>query len=144
MKFVLTVPALLSLIWAAPVLATEPTVVEAGNMEVAQAPKRRGLWSELNLTPEQLQRIQQIRANARVQMQQVLTPEQRQLLSQAQGQSPAERRRIIRALNLTEAQKEQMRLIRANTRQQIEAVLTPEQRQQLELRRQRRGGPKLM
>lgn len=138
--------AVLGLLSAPPVLATE--VATTGVVQVAQTPQRRGFWSELNLTPEQRQRIAQIRANARQQMQQVLTPEQRRLWQQAQNQPPGERRKFMKALNLTEAQKEQMRLIRANTRRQIEAVLTPEQRQQLEARRQQwrqqRQAPKTM
>lgn len=137
----LLLPAMVGLSVVPPALSTEPAATPV--VQPAQRPKSRwGFWLELNLTPEQRQRIQQIRANAWQQMQQVLTPEQRQLWQQAQGQPPAQRRRLLRALNLTEAQKEQMRLIRASTRQQIEAVLTPEQRQQLEMRRQRL--PKLM
>ncbi|MCS6782169.1 MAG: Spy/CpxP family protein refolding chaperone [Gloeomargarita sp. SKYBB_i_bin120] len=139
MRFFVVLPVLLGVLSAMPVLAVEFT----GVSELAQASKRRGFWSELQLTPEQLQRIQQIRANARQQMQQVLTPAQRQQLRQAQ--TPAERRQILRRLQLTEAQKAQIRQIRANTRQQIEAILTPEQRQRLEARRQQqRRVPKPM
>ncbi|MEN9218540.1 MAG: hypothetical protein Q6J33_05990 [Gloeomargarita sp. DG_2_bins_126] len=136
-------PALLGLVLAMPVLIAPPAQAE---VELAQQKSnRRSFWSELNLTPEQQQRIQQIRQNARAQMQQVLTPEQRQQLSQLQGQPPEQRRLSLKNLNLTDAQKAQMRQIRANTRQQIEAILTSEQRQQLEARRQqwqqRRGQP---
>ena len=78
-------------------------------------------------------------------MQQILTPEQRQQLSQLPGQTPEQRRATMKSLNLTDAQKQQMKQIRTSTRQQIEAILTPEQRQQLEARRQqwqqRRGQP---
>ncbi|MEN9215794.1 MAG: hypothetical protein Q6K90_00570 [Gloeomargarita sp. HHBFW_bins_162] len=140
---VMFLPALLGLVLATPVIIAPPAQAE---VELAQKSNRRGFWSELNLTPEQQQRMQQIRQNARNQMQQVLTPEQRQQLSQMQGQTPEQRRMTMKGLNLTEAQKAQMRQIRANTRQQIEAILTPEQRQQLEARRQqwqqRRGQPR--
>ncbi|MEN9234290.1 MAG: hypothetical protein Q6J74_09380, partial [Gloeomargarita sp. DG02_1_bins_92] len=130
---ILCLPALLGLVLAMPVLIAPPAQAE---VELAQKNNRRSFWSELNLTPEQQQRIQQIRQNARAQMQQVLTPEQRQQLSQLQGQPPEQRRLSLKNLNLTDAQKAQMRQIRANTRQQIEAILTSEQRQQLEARRQ--------
>ncbi len=135
-------PALLGLVLAAPVITAPPAQAE---VELAQQTTRKGPLADLNLTPEQQQRMQQIRQNARTQMQQVLTPEQRQQLSQLQGQSPEQRRTSVKNLNLTDAQKQQMKQIRTSTRQQIEAILTPEQRQQLEARRQqwqqRRGQP---
>jgi len=141
MKLML-LPALLGLILAAPVVIATPAQAQ---FELAQQTKRRGPLADLNLTPEQQQRIQQIRQNARNQMQQILTPEQRQQLSQLPGQTPEQRRAIMKNLNLTDAQKQQMKQIRTSTRQQIEAILTAEQRQQLEARRQqwqqRRGQP---
>lgn len=130
---VMLIPALLGLILAAPVI-TAPAA--QAQVELAQQTARKGPLADLNLTPEQQQRIQQIRQNARTQMQQILTPEQRQQLSQLQGQPPAQKRASLRNLNLTDAQKERMKQIRTSTRQQIEALLTPEQRQQLEARRQ--------
>ncbi|APB32691.1 hypothetical protein GlitD10_0380 [Gloeomargarita lithophora Alchichica-D10] len=135
-------PALLGLILAAPAIITQPAQAQ---VELAQQTNRKGPLADLNLTPEQQQRMQQIRQNARTQMQQVLTPEQRQQLSQLQGQTPEQRRTSVKNLNLTDSQKAQMKQIRTSTRQQIETILTPEQRQQLEARRQqsrqRRGQP---
>jgi len=138
----MVLPALLGLMLTASVVTATPAQAQ---FELAQQTKRRGSLADLNLTPEQQQRIQQIRQNARNQMQQVLTPEQRQQLSQLPGQTPEQRRATMKNLNLTDAQKQQMRQIRTSTRQQIEAILTAEQRQQLEARRQqwqqRRGQP---
>lgn len=45
-------------------------------------------------------------------------------------------------LNLTEQQRQQMRQIREETRAQIEAVLTPEQRAKLEAAREQRQNPR--
>ena len=45
-------------------------------------------------------------------------------------------------LNLTEAQRQQMQKIRENTQQQMQAVLTPEQRARLESARQAGQSPK--
>lgn len=46
----------------------------------------------------------------------------------------------LRGLDLTDAQKEQVRAIHEKTRQEVEAVLTPEQLEKLKARRGGRGG----
>lgn len=46
----------------------------------------------------------------------------------------------LRGLDLTEAQKEQVKAIHEKTRQEVEAVLTPEQLEKLKARRGGRGG----
>lgn len=46
----------------------------------------------------------------------------------------------LRGLNLTDAQKEQVKAIHEKTRQEVEAVLTPEQLEKLKARRGGRGG----
>ena len=118
---------------------------------LAQTPqKERGPWKELGLTDAQKTQIQTIKRDSRTKMEAVLTPEQKAKLQAAkqarqaerqagQGQrQPGERRGKggYADLNLSEAQKTQMRQIRESEKQQIQGVLTPEQRQKLEQFRQ--------
>jgi protein CpxP len=128
----LVMAALVGGMFATPLALSLPAVAQAESVQKAH---RRSLLTDLNLTLEQWQRIQQIRQNARAQLQAVLTPEQRQQLSQLRTQNREQRHAIMKNLNLTEAQKAQIRQIRAHMRQQIQAILTPEQRQQMEARR---------
>lgn len=91
-----------------------------------------GKFEQLNLTDAQRAQIQQIREAARQQMDEVLTPAQREQMriAREQRQKPN--------LNLSEEQKAKMRAIRENSRIQMEAVLTSEQKQKLqEMRLQR-------
>ncbi|MGV0104200.1 P pilus assembly/Cpx signaling pathway, periplasmic inhibitor/zinc-resistance associated protein [Nostoc sp. DSM 114160] len=123
---------------------------------LAQTPqKERGPWKDLGLTDTQKAQIQTIRRDSRAKFEAVLTPEQKAKLEaakqarraewqarKAQGQTgqrqPGQRRGKggFADLNLTEAQKTQMRQIRESEKQQIQAVLTAEQRQKLEQFRQ--------
>ncbi|MBN3909566.1 MAG: P pilus assembly/Cpx signaling pathway, periplasmic inhibitor/zinc-resistance associated protein [Nostoc sp. NMS1] len=118
---------------------------------LAQTPqKERGPWKNLGLTDTQKSQIQTIRRDSRAKFEAVLTPEQKAKLEaakqarQAQGQTgqgerqagQRQRKGNFADLNLTEAQKTQMRQIRESEKQQIQAILTPEQRQKLEQYRQ--------
>jgi Spy/CpxP family protein refolding chaperone len=87
--------------------------------------------------------------NSRTQIEAVFTPEQKAKLEAArqarqaqrqQGQRPqAGRRGNVADLNLTQDQKNRIKSIRQSSKQQIEAVLTPEQRAKLqELKANRR------
>ncbi|MBD2516786.1 P pilus assembly/Cpx signaling pathway, periplasmic inhibitor/zinc-resistance associated protein [Nostoc sp. FACHB-973] len=116
---------------------------------LAQTPQKpKGPWAELGLSDAQKSQIQTIRRDSRAKYEAVFTPEQKAKLEaakkarQAQRQAgqegqrqPGQRRggwKNFADLNLTEAQKTQMRQIRESEKQQIQAVLTPEQRQKLE------------
>lgn len=116
---------------------------------LAQTPqKTKGPWAELGLTDAQKSQIQAIRQDSRAKLEAVLTSEQKAKLEAAkqarqaqrqagqQGQRQAGQRRggwkNFADLNLTEAQKTQMRQIRESEKQQIQGVLTSEQRQKLE------------
>ncbi|MBX9259316.1 P pilus assembly/Cpx signaling pathway, periplasmic inhibitor/zinc-resistance associated protein [Desmonostoc muscorum CCALA 125] len=116
---------------------------------LAQTPQKpKGPWAELGLSDAQKSQIQAIRRDSRAKYEAVFTPEQKAKLEaakkarQAQRQAgqegqrqPGQRRggwKNFADLNLTEAQKTQMRQIRESEKQQIQAVLTPEQRQKLE------------
>ncbi|MGH1393838.1 MAG: Spy/CpxP family protein refolding chaperone [Trichormus sp.] len=111
--------------------------------QVAQA-QRKAPWESLGLSEDQKAKIREIQNNARAQMQEVFTPEQKAKLEAARqerrGQRQAGERpqagqrrgKKMADLNLTDDQKARMRAIRENTKQQIEAVLTPEQRAKLQ------------
>ncbi|MBC1239965.1 Spy/CpxP family protein refolding chaperone [Nostoc sp. 2RC] len=118
-------------------------------LQLAQTPQKpKGPWAELGLTDAQKSQIQTIRRDSRAKIEAVFTPEQKAKLEAAkqarqaqrqagqQGQrQPGQRRggwKNFAELNLTEAQKTQIRQIRESEKQQVQAVLTPEQRQKLE------------
>ncbi|MEQ9551593.1 MAG: hypothetical protein RIM23_18550 [Coleofasciculus sp. G3-WIS-01] len=98
---------------------------------------------ELNLTAEQQAQLEQIRDNKHSQMEQILTPEQRQQFQQFQGQRQRHREGM-RALNLTEAQRNQMREIHQSARELMQNVLTEEQREQMRQMRENRRGQRGM
>ncbi|MBD2436683.1 Spy/CpxP family protein refolding chaperone [Nostoc sp. FACHB-110] len=114
---------------------------------------KKGPWAELGLTDAQKTRIQEIQRNTRSQLEGVLTQEQKDQLkaafearraqrqaNQGQQRQPGERTgrpgKDFAGLNLTEAQKTQIRQIRESSKQQIEAVLTSEQKAKLQQLRQ--------
>ncbi|WP_414575948.1 P pilus assembly/Cpx signaling pathway, periplasmic inhibitor/zinc-resistance associated protein [Anabaena sp. CCY 9402-a] len=115
--------------------------------QVAQAAKKGGPWASLGLSAEQEARIKQIQSNARAQMENVFTPEQKAKLQAARQERQANRAqrqagerpeagqrrgKKMADLNLTDDQKARMRTIRENSKQQIQAVLTTEQRAKLQ------------
>lgn len=99
-----------------------------------QPPAAR-MKNELGLTDEQVQKMREIRDNggSREEMQAVLTPEQRAKSAQLKKEHKAERSqrkaRIQQELGLSDEQMEKMTEIRRNggTREEMRAVLTPEQ-----------------
>jgi periplasmic protein CpxP/Spy len=137
---------------------------DASPFKVAQATNgqtpRKGPWAELGLTDTQKSQIQAIQRDSRNQIEQIilakvnLTQEQKDKLnelkaqrSQTQGQTEGQGQRGQRfkkgfaALNLTEAQKTQLkqvmqssevRQIMQSSQQKIQALLTPEQQQKLQ------------
>lgn len=147
-------------------LSATPFAVKAqsdfsSNRLVAQAqnpqtPKvgKRGLWQQLGLSAEQQSQIDAIKRETRTQMEAVLTQEQKnQIQAQLQARQaqrgqrqPGQRQAGQRpkkgfgALNLTDAQKTQMKQIMQSSQQRIQAVLTTEQRAKLqELRQNQRA-----
>lgn len=107
---------------------------------------------EAVLTAEQRQQMETRRAEMERRREEFanLTPEQRQQLRRErmeQGGGPGgpggpgrgPRPEPFADLNLTDSQRQQIRTIMENARTQSEAVLTPEQRQQLENMRPNRG-----
>ncbi|MBH8555113.1 P pilus assembly/Cpx signaling pathway, periplasmic inhibitor/zinc-resistance associated protein [Nostocaceae cyanobacterium CENA357] len=103
---------------------------------VAQTPKKeRGFWQSLELTDTQKAQMQSIRNDTRAKMEAILTPEQKAKLAAAKAQRQAGQGQRSRKgwgeLNLTEAQKTQMRQIKESSKQQMQAILTPEQQAKL-------------
>lgn len=117
--------------------------------------KEWGPWQKLNLTADQKNQIKQIHASTRSQIEAILTPDQlaklqaqqqarqerrQQRMAQGQGQSPqgqhphGKRKHQggpFADLNLTANQKAQIKQIMESSKQQFQAVLTPQQQQQL-------------
>ncbi|MBD2665952.1 hypothetical protein B6N60_02638 [Richelia sinica FACHB-800] len=136
-KYVLCILTLT--IVAAPLTVHAQTSSPAPNTEL----KEKGPFSRLGLTDAQKAKIKEIRLNTRTQIENVLTPEQKEKLKaayqarreqgQGTGQRLGKRQRQggLASLNLTDDQKAKIRQIRESSKQQIEAVLTPEQQAQL-------------
>lgn len=105
----------------------------------------------LNLTSEQQARIKQIRQSERSQIDAILTPEQKAQLQQERqnrkpptGQNPAppagenqgKPPTPFASLNLTAEQRSRIEAIMRSSREQMDAVLTAQQRQLLQQHRQ--------
>ncbi|MDP5337921.1 MAG: P pilus assembly/Cpx signaling pathway, periplasmic inhibitor/zinc-resistance associated protein [Nodularia sp. (in: cyanobacteria)] len=131
--------------------AVQAQMRSSSPLQMAQMPGRgkgeRGPWQRLNLTEAQKAQMQTIRSNTRAQIEAILTPEQKATLAAAKEARQAQRQagqagqgqrgpKGWANLNLTEQQKTQLRQIRESSQQQIQAVLTPEQRQQMQEMRQ--------
>ncbi|WP_017654480.1 Spy/CpxP family protein refolding chaperone [Fortiea contorta] len=127
-------------------LTATPFIAQAqpaspANQPGVEAPKKeRGPWKNLNLTEDQKNQLKTIRTNTRSRIEALLTPEQKQKLQEAKanrsrGQRPQGERSQggpFAFLNLSETQKTQIKQIMESSKQEMEAVLTPEQRQKLQ------------
>jgi protein CpxP len=112
--------------------------------------QKKGQFQKLNLTPEQKAKMKDIGRSTRAQIEAVLTPEQKTKLQAAmaerKAQHQAQRQQgqgergkkgdIFASLNLTETQKNQIKQIRESSKQQMQAVLTPEQQAQMKQMRE--------
>ncbi len=112
-----------------------PVVAQTPSAPTGQYQKHR---INLNLTDDQKAQLKQIHESTRSQIDAVLTSEQKAQLASAkgqrqQGQKP---RKVWASLNLTAEQKAKIRAIREDAKQKSDAVLTSEQRQQLQQQRQ--------
>jgi len=109
-----------------------------------QLEKSRANRPNLNLSEDQRQKMQALRQNTRQKISAILTPEQKAQFDQAKGQNKNEqgkRRgdRNMASLNLTEDQKAQIKTIRDASKQEVQAILTPTQLQELQKMREQRG-----
>lgn len=102
----------------------------------------------LNLTAEQQAQMEQIRQNTRSQIDAILTAEQKAQLQRERenrgippgGENRGTARPMPRSpfdsLNLTAEQRSQIEAVMRSSREQMDAILTPEQRQQLQQHQQ--------
>jgi periplasmic protein CpxP/Spy len=102
---------------------------QAGLGRIADA--GMGRMNNLNLTPEQKTKMQQVRQSAQAQIEQVLTPQQRQKFQELASQRQAGRQ-SGGGLDLTADQKAKIQAIRQADRNQFQAILTPAQQAQLQ------------
>lgn len=121
----------------------ESTIAESPNPDPSM---RRSNF--LNLTADQQTKIEQIRQNQRSQIEAILTQEQKNQLQQERENRKSgtgENRRTPRtgenrqmgpfaSLNLTAEQRSKIEAVMRSSREQMDTVLTPEQRQQLQQR----------
>jgi len=118
---------------------TIPTLASAdtGMTPVSGTPQNAGAYraqrgfAALNLSDDQRQQIKALRRQAREQMMGLLTADQRaQVQSETAGGQNRNPMSALRNLNLSDDQRAHLRAIGKNTRKQILALLTPQQRQQ--------------
>ena len=106
------------------------TPEQQAQMKEGGGRRGKGGWEKFNITPEQKEKIEQLRASSRAEMDAILTPEQ-----QAQAKTYRERRQAMgggwKSLNLTAEQKEKIRTIRQSSQLQFTDILTPEQQAKL-------------
>jgi Spy/CpxP family protein refolding chaperone len=107
-----------------------------GQPLLAQAQQHPGKRAQLNLTDAQKSQLRQIEIDIQNQMQSVLTAEQREKLKtlrqqNSQGNRQA-RRDVMSQLNLSEAQQAKIQELRKAQQARMDAVFTPEQKQQLQ------------
>jgi periplasmic protein CpxP/Spy len=99
---------------------------------------RMGRMDDLNFTPEQKTKMEQLRQSTRTQIEGILTTEQRQKFQQIETQHQV-RHQTGESMNLTVDQKLKLKAIRQANQQQFQAILTPAQQAQL---KEDRGGEK--
>jgi Spy/CpxP family protein refolding chaperone len=95
--------------------------------------------SQLNLTPEQQSKLDQMRDNVDSQIEGILTPEQQQHFRKTR-ELREQLRQEMEALNLTADQKKQMHSIMEANRGQMDGILTDAQKAQLRQERQSHMG----
>ena len=123
------------------------TPVSGGAAPAAQnAPARpHHGFAALDLSPAQKTQLASIHESTRQQILAVLTPEQRTQLNAGTANEQNEHAfgRSLRGLTLSAAQKTQIRAIHVAARQQMMAVLTPEQQARMQAMHAHgpRGGP---
>lgn len=107
----------------------------------------QGRFAGIDLSQRQRDQMARIRQDTQDRIQRILTPSQRQQLqslrqnrqqgaTRAQGQRG--RRGIFSSLNLSDDQKRQLRDVMQDSKSRMEAVLTPQQREQMERNTQNR------
>jgi Spy/CpxP family protein refolding chaperone len=126
--------------------AAQPASAPAGGTKPTQkvAPPAQ-LKNDLDLTDEQVKKMREIRdgGGTREEMQAVLTPEQRAKQEALRKEHRGDRKvRMKQSLGLSDAQMKQMQEIRrkGGTREEMRAVMTPEQQAKFDARRSQHSG----
>ena len=121
-------------------VAAAPLAVKADNQSnqpsSGQA-QNKPRFAGVELTQQQKDQMEQIRRDTRAQIEQILTPQQREQFKTAM-QNRQGGRAAFAAMNLSPEQQTQMRTIMQSSKSRAEAVLTVEQRQQIQKYRQER------
>ncbi|MEM9541621.1 MAG: P pilus assembly/Cpx signaling pathway, periplasmic inhibitor/zinc-resistance associated protein [Cyanobacteria bacterium P01_E01_bin.42] len=104
----------------------------------AEGGKRPDLAAALGLSETQQTQLEELRAEMRSEMDDVLTAEQKAALENARSEGQRPGRGAMRSLNLTQAQRQQMRSLREDFQDDLEDILTDEQVQRLQEMRQSR------
>lgn len=119
-------------------LAFSPVTLITGGIALTHPtaiarPSAPSVASNLNLTAGQEEQLQQIGRETQTQVEAILTPQQRNQLRRqmSQNQRSGNLQSALNSLNLTTKQRSQLARIQQAARQRIEAILTPEQLQQL-------------
>ncbi len=137
----------LSLALLSSMAMAQPASAPAGGTKSTQkTPPPAQLKNDLDLTDAQVKKMRQIReeGGTREEMQAVLTPEQRAKQKALRKEHRGDRKaRMKENLDLSDAQKKQMQEIRrkGGSREEMRAVLTPEQQAKYDAQRSQHPGP---
>ncbi|WP_339384986.1 Spy/CpxP family protein refolding chaperone [Iningainema tapete] len=122
-------------IFAAGCQLSSPSNTSQNNSNSTSLSQASERMSDLNLTEAQKAQMKQIREQSQAKITALLSPEQQaQFKDAAQGKNESPMR-VIRNLNLSETQKQQVREIIRAQRQQFRAILTPEQQEKMKQNR---------
>ncbi len=125
----------LSLLAGAIAVAFSITPLAANAQANSNAPQRvsqaKNQGPDLKLSQQQIGKITEIRSNTRTQIQNVLTPQQRQKI-QTDLQAGKNPRQVFASIRFTQKQQQQLRDIMMGSQRLMEGVLTPKQKQTLE------------
>lgn len=130
-------------------LAQAPSAPQGGPQGDGKGPPMMRMQNELDLTDEQVKKMREIRdqGGSRAEMQAVLTPEQRAraagLRKEHAGELEERKARMQEHLGLSNEQMTKMEEIRTQggTREDMRAVLTPEQQAKFDAMRSQHRGP---
>lgn len=121
---------LLAIVIAVPTFAASNHSIFSNHQGQIAKGQRGNHMGNLNLTPEQKTKIQQLRAATHTKMDEVLTPEQREKLQSIKKQRQANQSNR-QGMNLTIDQKAKLKAIRQENMAKMKDILTPEQQAQL-------------
>ena len=130
-KHLLLLP-LISLMFAVPSIAatTAPVTTHHGDKLAKGGHRGYNEYKELNLTPTQQAQEAQIKADAKTQLERIITPQQKQAYKDAIAAKKT-KKEAKAAMNISADQKAQMKAIMKASQEKFVAILTPEQKAKL-------------